>query len=92
MAEIDGRIATYDRRIREIFRASEQCLRLRKIEGIGPVTATALIAAVGDRTCFKTIRACRGSPASFSLDVRVPDDLLVFYHFRLDVFRKIIRG
>lgn len=56
MAEIDGRIATYDRRIREIFRASEQCLRLGKIEGIGPVTATALIAAVGDRTCFKNGR------------------------------------
>jgi transposase len=56
MAEIDGRIATYDRRIREIFRASEQCQRLGKIEGIGPVTATALIAAVGDRTCFKNGR------------------------------------
>jgi transposase len=56
MAEIDDRIATYDRRIREIFRASEQCQRLGKIEGIGPVTATALIAAVGDRTCFKNGR------------------------------------
>jgi transposase len=56
MAEIDDRIATYDRRIREIFRSSEQCQRLGKIEGIGPVTATALIAAVGDRTCFKNGR------------------------------------
>ena len=43
MAEIDDRIANYDRRIREIFRTSEQCQRLGKIEGIGPVTATALI-------------------------------------------------
>jgi transposase len=56
MAEIDDRIATCDRRIREIFRTSEQCQRLGKIEGIGPVTATALIAAVGDRTCFKNGR------------------------------------
>ena len=56
MAEIDDRIANYDRRIREIFRTSEQCQRLGKIEGIGPVTATALIAAVGDRTCFKNGR------------------------------------
>jgi len=55
MAEIDDRI-NYDRRIREIFRTSEQCQRLGKIEGIGPVTATALIAAVGDRTCFKNGR------------------------------------
>ncbi|WP_292591526.1 IS110 family transposase [Mesorhizobium sp.] len=56
LAELDERIATYDRRIREIFRTSEQCQRLGKIEGIGPVTATALIAAVGDRTCFKNGR------------------------------------
>lgn len=65
MAELDRCIASYDRRIREIFRASEQCQRLGKIEGIGSVTATALIAAVGDRTCFKNGRQfaawCRSS-------------------------------
>jgi transposase len=53
MAELDRRITSYDRRIREIFRNSEQCQRLGKIEGIGPVTATALIAAVGDRSCSR---------------------------------------
>jgi transposase len=36
MAELDQRITSYDRRIREIFRNSEQCQRLGKIEGIGP--------------------------------------------------------
>lgn len=56
MADLDQRITSYDRRIREIFRNSEQCQRLGKIEGIGPVTATALIAAVGDRTCFRNGR------------------------------------
>jgi transposase len=56
MAELDQRITSYDRRIREIFRNSEQCQRLGKIEGIGPVTASALIAAVGDRTCFRNGR------------------------------------
>jgi transposase len=56
MAELDQRITSYDRRIREIFRNSEQCQRLGKIEGIGPVTATALIAAVEDRTCFRNGR------------------------------------
>ena len=30
MAEIDGRIATYDRWIREIFRASERCSGLER--------------------------------------------------------------
>ncbi|AYG64134.1 IS110 family transposase [Rhizobium jaguaris] len=56
LTELDRRIRTYDRRIREIFRTNEQCQRLGRIEGIGPVTATALIAAVGDRTCFKNGR------------------------------------
>ncbi|MER9876833.1 IS110 family transposase [Mesorhizobium sp. M0195] len=56
LAELDQRIASYDRRVRELFRNSELCQRLGKIEGIGPVTATALIAAVGDRTCFKNGR------------------------------------
>ena len=56
VGELDRRIAAYDRRIREIFRNSELCQRLGKIEGIGPVTATALIAAVGDRRCFKNGR------------------------------------
>ncbi|MFK4495886.1 transposase [Bradyrhizobium japonicum] len=56
LSELDTRIATYDQRIREIFRTSEQCQRLGKIEGVGPVTATALIAAVGDRSCFKNGR------------------------------------
>jgi hypothetical protein len=34
------------------YRDSEICQRLGKVEGIGPVTATALVAAVGDRSSF----------------------------------------
>ncbi len=56
LAELDQRIVSYDRRVRELYRASELCKRIGKIEGIGPVTATALVAAVGDRTCFKNGR------------------------------------
>jgi transposase len=56
LTEIDRRIASCDRRIRELYRASELCRRLGEIEGIGPVTATALVAAVGDRSCFKNGR------------------------------------
>jgi len=56
LAELDARIATYDRRIREIFRTSEKCQRLGKIEGIGPITATALIAAVDEGSCFRNGR------------------------------------
>ena len=50
LTELDARIAGYDRKIRELYRNGEICQRLGKVEGIGPVTATALVAAVGDRT------------------------------------------
>jgi transposase len=56
LIELDRRIASYDRQIRELYRTSELCQRLGEIEGIGPVTATALVAAVGDRSCFKNGR------------------------------------
>jgi transposase len=42
---LDARIAGYDRKIRELYRHSEICQRLGKVEGIGPVTATALVAS-----------------------------------------------
>lgn len=56
LATLDKRIASYTRRIRTLFRSNELCQRIGKIEGIGPITATALVAAVGDRTCFKNGR------------------------------------
>jgi transposase len=56
LAELDRRVTTYDRRIRELYRGSELCQRLGQIEGIGPLTATALVAAVGDRQGFKNGR------------------------------------
>lgn len=56
LAELDRRLAGYNRRIRELFRSNEMCQRVGKIEGIGPITATALVAAVGDRSCFRNGR------------------------------------
>ena len=56
LTELDARIVGYDRKIRELYRNSEICQRLGKVEGIGPVTATALVAAVGDRSSFKNGR------------------------------------
>lgn len=54
--DLDRRITTYDRRISELYRNSELCQRLGKIEGIGPLSATALVVAVGDRQGFKNGR------------------------------------
>jgi transposase len=45
--ELDRRITIYDRRIRELYRNSELCQRLGRIEGIGPVTVTALSLPLG---------------------------------------------
>jgi transposase len=56
LAEIDKRIASYDRRLKTLFRTDAMCRRIGRIEGIGPITATALVAAIGDRTCFKNGR------------------------------------
>jgi transposase len=48
LIELDVRIAGYDRKIRELYRNSEICQRLGEVEGIGPVTATALVACFND--------------------------------------------
>lgn len=56
LGELDQRITGYNKRIRDLFRSNQMCQRIGKIEGIGPITATALVAAVGDRTCFKNGR------------------------------------
>jgi transposase len=56
LIDLDRRVAIYDRKIRELYRTSEACQRLGMVEGIGPITATALVAAAGDAKCFKNGR------------------------------------
>ena len=56
LAELDSRLAGYNRRIKNLFRSNEMCQRIGQIEGVGPITATALVAAVGDTSCFKNGR------------------------------------
>jgi len=53
---LDARIVTYDHRIAALARASAPAQRLMKIEGVGPVTATALVASVGDARVFRNGR------------------------------------
>ena len=50
------RLAATDHRIEQVFEADEACQRLAQLGGIGPLTATALVAAVGDATVFKNGR------------------------------------
>jgi transposase len=53
---LDKRLASYDEQLTAIGQAHPACLRLQTIPGIGPVSATALIAAIGDATQFKNGR------------------------------------
>jgi transposase len=53
---LDQRIAATDQQIERVFEADEACQRLAQLAGIGPLTATALVAAVGDATEFKNGR------------------------------------
>jgi transposase len=56
MLQIDARIRFFDKKIDAIFKANESCQRIAKIRGVGPKTATAMIAAIGDGKDFKNGR------------------------------------
>ena len=54
--DLDLRIASFDKKIDRVFRSNEACQRIAKIKGVGPKTATAIIAAIGDGSEFKNGR------------------------------------
>jgi transposase len=53
---IEQRLRQYDLTIQRLFRQDERCQRVAAVEGVGPLTATALVAAVGNATDFKSGR------------------------------------
>lgn len=59
--ELDVRVAGYDRQLRALAEASEPARRLMRVEAIGPQTATALVASMGDPHVFKSGRAYAAS-------------------------------
>lgn len=54
--DLDRRIGLFDKKIDHVFWASEPCQRIAKIKGVGPKTATAIVAAIGDSAEFKNGR------------------------------------
>jgi transposase len=46
----------YDVRVERISKQNETCRRLMTIKGVGSLTATAMIASIGDATVFKNGR------------------------------------
>jgi transposase len=54
--ELDQRIQQYDGKIRELAQQSDPARRLMRLESIGPMTATAIVAGMGDPHVFKSGR------------------------------------
>lgn len=56
LRQIDDRVTLHDKRIQAAAREDHRIRRLLEIEGIGPVSASALVAAVGDAKQFASGR------------------------------------
>jgi len=56
VVEADQKVTQADARIEKLSQQDEICKRLLKVPGIGPLTATAILAAVGDARIFKNGR------------------------------------
>lgn len=48
LTELENRIAEYNTRIERVCAADARCVKLDVLPGVGPITATALVAAVND--------------------------------------------
>lgn len=55
---LEDRIAVYDRRVAQLARQTESAQRLMPVPGVGAVTATALVATVGDARTVTKGRQC----------------------------------
>ena len=53
---MNQRIQAMEERIQRVFTANEQCQRIAAIEGVGPLIATAMVAAVSDGRVFRNGR------------------------------------
>lgn len=53
---VDERIAAYDRRVDQLARQTEPVQRLMQVPGVGPVTATAVVATVSNARAFTNDR------------------------------------
>lgn len=53
LGELDRRITEYDHRIEQLAKQNEATCRLMQVEGVGPLTATAVVATVGEGHAFQ---------------------------------------
>lgn len=53
LVRVDNRIKTYTNQVEEVAKQDPLCQRLQTIAGIGPISATALVAKIGNGSEFK---------------------------------------
>jgi transposase len=66
LADLDERLAAYDARVKRVCQNDPRCRDIEALPGIGPLTATAVVAKVGDGRQFKRARqmsSCLGLTA-----------------------------
>jgi transposase len=56
LIELDKQVVAYGDKIQAVHRASDVSQRLSDVPGIGPITATALVASLGDGKAFASAR------------------------------------
>lgn len=56
LADLDERIATYDRHLAKIAKQNDRARLLMKLAGVGPTTASAIVASIGNGHDFKNSR------------------------------------
>jgi transposase len=56
LLSLEEKIKAIDEQISTVYQASEPCQRIAAVEGIGPLIATALVAAISDGKSFKNGR------------------------------------
>lgn len=54
--DADSKVEEYDARIEMVCKGNETCQRLIKLKGVGALTATAIVASIGDASVFKNGR------------------------------------
>lgn len=61
LTQLESRIAEIDGKIKRLARDDERCVRLLQVPGVGPVIATALVAAVDNAKRFRNGRCMAAS-------------------------------
>lgn len=51
--QIDNRVESYDKKLEQLAKKDVRCQELMRIKGIGPLTASAAVAMIGDGKAFK---------------------------------------